>query len=68
MLESNLIAIGFTTKNEPLIVKSQRFFYAILCILWLKKLNSSSVVAHGYDIFKKKEDSCVKVVLDPWAA
>lgn len=24
-------------------------------------------IAHGYDIFKKKEDGCVKVVLDPWA-
>ena len=26
-----------------------------------------SEVAHGYDIFKKREDNCVKVVLDPWA-
>ena len=26
-----------------------------------------SQVAHGYDIFKKKEDNCLKVVLDPWA-
>lgn len=26
-----------------------------------------SEVAHGYDIFKKKEDNCVKVVLNPWA-
>lgn len=26
-----------------------------------------SQVAHGYDIFKNKEDGCVKVVLDPWA-
>lgn len=26
-----------------------------------------SQIAHGYDIFKKKEDDCVKVVLDPWA-
>lgn len=26
-----------------------------------------SQVAHGYDIFDKKEDGCVKVVLDPWA-
>lgn len=25
-----------------------------------------SEVSHGYDIFKKKEDGCVKVVLDPW--
>lgn len=25
-----------------------------------------SEVAHGYDIFKKREDGCVKVVLDPW--
>jgi threonine dehydrogenase-like Zn-dependent dehydrogenase len=24
-------------------------------------------IAHGYDIFKNKEDGCVKVVLDPWA-
>ncbi len=24
-------------------------------------------VAHAYDIFKKREDNCVKVVLDPWA-
>jgi threonine dehydrogenase-like Zn-dependent dehydrogenase len=24
-------------------------------------------VAHGYSIFKKREDNCVKVVLDPWA-
>lgn len=24
-------------------------------------------IAHGYDIFDKKEDRCVKVVLDPWA-
>lgn len=24
-------------------------------------------IAHAYDIFKKKEDGCVKVVLDPWA-
>jgi len=23
-------------------------------------------VSHGYDIFKRKEDGCVKVVLDPW--
>jgi threonine dehydrogenase-like Zn-dependent dehydrogenase len=26
-----------------------------------------SEVAHGYEIFKKKEENCVKVVLDPWA-
>jgi len=26
-----------------------------------------SEIAHAYDIFKKKEDGCVKVVLDPWA-
>ncbi|MES2893093.1 MAG: zinc-dependent alcohol dehydrogenase [Bacteroidota bacterium] len=26
-----------------------------------------SEVAHAYDIFKKKEDNCVKVVLDPWS-
>lgn len=26
-----------------------------------------SEVAHAYDIFKKKEDNCVKVVLNPWA-
>jgi threonine dehydrogenase-like Zn-dependent dehydrogenase len=26
-----------------------------------------SEIAHGYGIFKKKEDNCVKVVLDPWA-
>ncbi|SJZ98087.1 zinc-dependent alcohol dehydrogenase [Sediminibacterium ginsengisoli] len=25
-----------------------------------------SEIAHGYSIFKKKEDDCVKVVLDPW--
>jgi threonine dehydrogenase-like Zn-dependent dehydrogenase len=25
-----------------------------------------SEIAHGYDIFKKKKDNCVKVVLDPW--
>ncbi len=24
-------------------------------------------ISHAYDIFKKKEDGCVKVVLDPWA-
>lgn len=24
-------------------------------------------IAHAYDIFNKKEDGCVKVVLDPWA-
>ena len=24
-------------------------------------------VSHAYDIFKKKEDNCVKVVLDPWS-
>jgi len=24
-----------------------------------------SEIAHGYEIFKKKEDNCVKVVLDP---
>ena len=24
-------------------------------------------VSHGYDIFKNKEDNCVKVVLDPWS-
>ena len=24
-------------------------------------------ISHGYDIFKKKEDGCVKVVLDPWS-
>lgn len=27
---------------------------------------SLTEVAHGYEIFKKKEDNCVKVVLDPW--
>ncbi len=26
-----------------------------------------SEIAHGYDIFKNKEEDCVKVVLDPWA-
>jgi threonine dehydrogenase-like Zn-dependent dehydrogenase len=26
-----------------------------------------SQIAHGYDIFKNKEEDCVKVVLDPWA-
>lgn len=26
-----------------------------------------SQISHGYDIFDKKEDNCVKVVLDPWA-
>ena len=25
-----------------------------------------SEVSHGYDIFKKREDGCVKIVLDPW--
>ena len=25
-----------------------------------------SQIAHAYDIFKNKEDNCVKVVLDPW--
>lgn len=25
-----------------------------------------SQIAHGYDIFKNKEEGCVKVVLDPW--
>ncbi len=25
-----------------------------------------SEIAHAYDIFNKKEDGCVKVVLDPW--
>lgn len=25
-----------------------------------------SQVAHGYDVFKKKEEDCVKVVLNPW--
>jgi threonine dehydrogenase-like Zn-dependent dehydrogenase len=24
-------------------------------------------VSDGYSMFKKKEDNCVKVVLDPWA-
>lgn len=24
-------------------------------------------IAEGYDVFKKREDNCVKVVLDPWA-
>jgi len=24
-------------------------------------------IAHAYDIFKKREDGCVKVVLDPWS-
>jgi threonine dehydrogenase-like Zn-dependent dehydrogenase len=27
---------------------------------------SLSEVAHAYDIFKNKEDGCVKVVMDPW--
>lgn len=27
-----------------------------------------SKVADGYSVFKKREDNCVKVVLDPWAA
>jgi threonine dehydrogenase-like Zn-dependent dehydrogenase len=27
-----------------------------------------SKIADGYSIFKKKEDNCVKVVLNPWAA
>ena len=26
-----------------------------------------SEIAHGYSIFKKKEEDCVKVVLNPWA-
>jgi threonine dehydrogenase-like Zn-dependent dehydrogenase len=26
-----------------------------------------SRIAHAYDIFNKKEDGCVKVVLDPWS-
>ena len=26
-----------------------------------------SEVSHGYDIFKNKEEDCIKVVLDPWA-
>lgn len=26
-----------------------------------------SEISHAYSIFKKKEDNCVKVVLDPWA-
>jgi len=26
-----------------------------------------SEIAHAYHIFKKKEDNCVKVVLDPWS-
>ena len=26
-----------------------------------------SKIADGYSMFKKKEDNCVKVVLDPWA-
>lgn len=25
-----------------------------------------SEIARGYEIFQKKEDDCVKVVLDPW--
>jgi threonine dehydrogenase-like Zn-dependent dehydrogenase len=25
-----------------------------------------SEIAHGYDIFNKKTDNCVKVILDPW--
>lgn len=25
-----------------------------------------SKIAHGYDIFKNKEEDCVKVILDPW--
>lgn len=25
-----------------------------------------SAIAHGYDIFKRRVDNCVKVVLDPW--
>jgi threonine dehydrogenase-like Zn-dependent dehydrogenase len=25
-----------------------------------------SEISHAYDIFKKREDNCVKVVLDPW--
>lgn len=25
-----------------------------------------SQIAHGYEIFKRKEEGCVKVVLDPW--
>ena len=26
-----------------------------------------SEVSHGYDIFKNKQEDCIKVVLDPWA-
>ncbi len=26
-----------------------------------------SKIAHGYEIFKNKEEDCVKVVLDPWS-
>lgn len=26
-----------------------------------------SQISHGYEIFKNKEEDCVKVVLDPWA-
>jgi len=25
-----------------------------------------SKISHAYDIFKKREDGCVKVILDPW--
>ena len=25
-------------------------------------------ISDGYSMFNKKEDNCVKVVLDPWAA
>jgi len=28
---------------------------------------SLSQVSHGYDIFQKKEEDCVKVVMDPWS-
>ena len=24
-------------------------------------------IAHGYEVFKKKEENCVEVVLNPWA-
>ena len=27
-----------------------------------------SQIAHGYKIFKEKQEDCVKVVLNPWAA
>jgi threonine dehydrogenase-like Zn-dependent dehydrogenase len=54
----------------------QRYLKPLLALIEQGKIDPSFVVTHtlplseapeGYRMFRDKEDSCVKVVLKPWA-